>query len=99
MSVDSVLAAMADPTRRSILEKLHRKGEMSVGDIAKGMKVSRPAVSQHLSVLRGAGLVREQKEATRRLYSVEFRGVLELRRYLDDMWSRAMQEMARVARD
>jgi DNA-binding transcriptional ArsR family regulator len=84
-----VLHALADPTRRAILERL-RKESLSVGDIAVGLPVSRPAVSQHLRVLEGAGLVRVRREATRHVYSVELRGIVELRKYLDSLWDEAL---------
>jgi DNA-binding transcriptional ArsR family regulator len=84
-----VLHALADPTRRTILERL-RKESLSVGDIAVGLPVSRPAVSQHLRVLEGAGLVRVRREATRHVYSVELRGIVELRKYLDSLWDEAL---------
>jgi DNA-binding transcriptional ArsR family regulator len=84
-----VLHALADPTRRAILERL-RQAPRSVGEIADGLPVTRPAVSQHLRVLEGAGLVRARQEATRRVYSVELRGIVELRRYLDAFWDEAL---------
>jgi DNA-binding transcriptional ArsR family regulator len=84
-----VLYALADPTRRAILDRL-RKEPLSVGDIAAGLPVSRPAVSQHLRVLEGAGLVQVRREATRRVYSIEVRGIVELRRYLDSLWDEAL---------
>jgi DNA-binding transcriptional ArsR family regulator len=69
-----------------------------VGELAKGLHVSRPAVSQHLKVLETAGLVRVREEGTRRIYSVETRGLVELRRYLDDFWDDALAAFAREAR-
>jgi DNA-binding transcriptional ArsR family regulator len=86
MAYESALIALADPTRRSILERL-RAGPVSVGDLAKGLPISRPAVSQHLKVLKRAQLVRERRLGTRRLYSVEPRGLEDLRRYLESFWS------------
>ena len=85
MAYQSALAALADPTRREILERL-RSGPQAVGKLAEGLPVSRPAVSQHLRVLREAGLVSEQRQGTRRLYGVEVRGLVELRRYLEGFW-------------
>jgi DNA-binding transcriptional ArsR family regulator len=90
MTYDSVLAALADPTRRAILERL-REQPASVGRIADTMPVSRPAVSQHLRVLKRAGLVREKAEGTRRVYRVEPRGLVELKRYLDSMWDSVLE--------
>jgi DNA-binding transcriptional ArsR family regulator len=82
-------AALADPTRRSIFERL-RSGPRSVGELADGLPVTRPAVSQHLRALREAGLVSERREGTRRLYRVEPAGVDALRSYFDAFWSDAL---------
>ena len=95
----AVLTALADPTRRSVLEAL-RKRPLAVGEIADRLPISRPAVSQHLRVLEGAQLVRVEKAGTRRLYSAEPRGLLELQRYLQTYWGdalRALQGAARAA--
>lgn len=86
MAYQSALQALADPTRRAVFERL-RDGPLPVGELAAGLPVTRPAVSQHLKVLRNAGLVREQKMGTRRIYSVEVDGLVELRRYLDTLWT------------
>jgi len=85
MTYQAVLHALSDPTRREILERL-RSGASPVGELARHLPVSRPAVSQHLKVLKGAGLVKERAEGTRRVYSVELRGLVALRRYLDHFW-------------
>ena len=85
MAYERAIAALADPTRRQVLERL-RRGPQSVGNLALGLEVSRPAVSQHLKVLEGAGLVSARAEGTRRIYRVEIRGLQELRRYLDAFW-------------
>ena len=90
MSYQEALQALADPTRRTILEQL-RRGPSAVGRLADKVPVSRPAVSQHLRVLKGAGLVRERQEGTRRVYSVELQGLVELRRYLDGFWEDVLQ--------
>jgi len=84
-----VLDALGDPTRRAILEVLEG-GARPVGEIARGLPVSRPAVSQHLRVLKEAGLVRDRKEGTRRLYSVEAEGLRALREYLERYWDVAL---------
>jgi DNA-binding transcriptional ArsR family regulator len=89
MAYDSALAALADPTRRRVFESL-RGGAKSVGRIAQTMPVSRPAVSQHLRVLKDAGLVREEQDGTRRLYSIDPRGLGPLRRWLDQFWDEAL---------
>jgi DNA-binding transcriptional ArsR family regulator len=81
--------ALADPTRRRVFEAL-RSGAKPVGRIAAGMPVSRPAVSQHLRVLREAGLVREEQDGTRRLYSIDPKGLGPLRRWLDQFWDEAL---------
>lgn len=82
MTYQDTFLALADPTRRSIFERL-RGGALAVGEIARGFPVSRPAVSQHLRVLKEAGLVREQRAGNRRLYSVSPDGLLQLQRYLE----------------
>ncbi len=82
MSYASVLLALADPTRRTILRRL-RRGPRTVQDIADGMPVSRPAVSQHLQVLKGAGLVRSRADGTRRIYTLDERGFAALRAWLE----------------
>jgi DNA-binding transcriptional ArsR family regulator len=79
------LMALADPTRRRVLERL-RSGPRSVGEVASGLPVSRPAVSQHLRVLKEARLVRERREGTRRVYSVDLAGLEALRGYIDEFW-------------
>jgi DNA-binding transcriptional ArsR family regulator len=80
-----VLDALGDPTRRRMLELL-RGGERAVGAIAADLPVSRPAVSQHLRVLKGAGLVTERREGTRHLYSIDATGISALRAYLESFW-------------
>ena len=82
-------AALADPTRRAVFEHL-RQGPRPVGDIARALPVSRPAVSQHLRVLKEAGLVTERKEGTRRLYRIDPDGLAALRDYFDDFWNEAL---------
>jgi DNA-binding transcriptional ArsR family regulator len=79
-------AALSDPTRRAVFERL-QGGPVSVGEIAAGLPVSRPAVSQHLKVLKEAGLVRIEAVGTRRLYEVDPQGLGELRTWLDRFWS------------
>jgi DNA-binding transcriptional ArsR family regulator len=82
-------AALADPTRRDIFERLARR-PISVGELAQQVPVSRPAVSQHLKVLKEAGLVVDHQEGTRRVYQVDRRGVEAMRRYLDRFWDSAL---------
>jgi DNA-binding transcriptional ArsR family regulator len=81
--------ALGDPTRRAIFEQL-RSGARSVGEIAAELPVSRPAVSQHLRVLKEAGLVTERRNGTRRLYRLNPDGLDELRRYVEDYWTDAL---------
>jgi DNA-binding transcriptional ArsR family regulator len=77
--------ALGDPTRRAIFERL-AAGPKPVGELAKELPVSRPAVSQHLRVLRDAGLVSERPDGTRRIYRVDPTGVGALRAYFDGFW-------------
>jgi DNA-binding transcriptional ArsR family regulator len=83
------LTALGDPTRRAIFEQL-RAGPRSVGELAESLPVSRPAVSQHLQVLRAAGLVSDRKDGTRRLYRVAPEGVAELRDYVNGFWDEVL---------
>src|SRR3954469_19231624 len=98
MSYQSVLTALGDPTRRAVLERL-RGGALPVGAIAETLPVSRPAVSKHLAVLEGAGLVRHIRVGTRSLYSIDTRGLEELRQYLDGFWTDVLTSFARAASD
>ena len=90
MAYDSVLAALADPTRRRVFEQL-RRGPRSVGDLADDLPVSRPAVSQHLKVLREAGLVADRAEGTKRVYYIDPHGLGPLRAWLDRFWDDALE--------
>ena len=92
-----VLAALGDPTRRQIFESL-KTGPRSVGELADGLPVSRPAVSQHLRVLKEAGLVSDRKEGTRRLYRIDPGGLAGLRDYFDSFWGDALERFADEAR-
>ena len=89
MAYGKALQALADPTRRQIFERL-QNGPTSVGTLAEALPISRPAVSQHLKILKNAGLVSERREGVRRIYGVEIRGLVELRRYLDKFWDVAL---------
>ena len=91
-----VAAALADPMRQKILEKL-RAGPRPVGEIAAGMTISRPAVSQHLKVLKDSGLVAETRRGTRHYFAIAPEGIGELRAYLDLLWSDALAAFARHA--
>ena len=89
MAYDSALAALADPTRRRVFERL-KKGPRAVSEVARGLPVSRPAVSQHLKALKEAGLVADRPEGTRRVYFIDPHGLGELRRWLDQFWDDAL---------
>jgi len=86
-------AALADPTRRQVFERLG-VGPASVGDIASGLPVSRPAVSQHLKVLKDAGLVTDRPEGTRRVYQIDPQGLGAIRAWLDQFWAVALDAYA-----
>lgn len=88
--------ALGDPTRRAVLERL-RGGARSVGEIAEHLPVSRPAVSQHLRVLKQAGLVRDRRDGTRRLYRIDPEGLELLRSYVDGMWDRVLADFKAAA--
>lgn len=83
------MSALADPTRRRVFERL-KSGPQPVGRIARGLPVSRPAVSQHLKVLKDAGLVADEAEGTRRVYYIDPEGLGELRKWLDQFWDQAL---------
>ena len=90
MAYGMALAVLADPTRRKVFERL-RSGPHPVNVLAAGLPVSRPAVSQHLKVLKQAGLVEERSEGVRRIYSVRREGLAELRNWLDSFWGDALE--------
>ena len=83
------MSALGDPTRRAIFERL-ADGPLPVGEIARGLPVSRPAVSQHLKVLKDAGLVVARPDGNRRIYQADPEGLAELRSYLEQFWSKAL---------
>jgi DNA-binding transcriptional ArsR family regulator len=93
---DAVFDALGDPTRRAILDRL-RDGPKPVVEIAQGLPVGRPAVSQHLKVLKQAGLVTDRPEGTRRIYGVDADGMASLRDYAQSFWSAALTRYARAA--
>jgi DNA-binding transcriptional ArsR family regulator len=90
--------ALGDPTRRAILERL-RGGTKAVGELADGLPVSRPAVSQHLRVLEAAGLVSARREGTRRLYRLDPGGLDEVRAALDRFWTDALAAFMAAAEE
>ncbi len=89
-----VLAALADPSRRKIFEQL-AKQPRSVGDIAHRLPISRPAVSQHLQVLKEAGLVSDRAEGTRRVYQIDPKGLGPIRAWLDQFWDQQLEAFRR----
>jgi DNA-binding transcriptional ArsR family regulator len=93
MAYGSALAALSDPRRRQVFERV-LEAPRSVNEIAKAMPISRPAVSQHLRVLRDAGLVHEVRAGTRRIYSADAKTLGELRAAIDEMWRAALGEFA-----
>ena len=93
---ERVLDALGDPTRRAVLKRL-RGGGRSVGEIADGMEVSRPAVSQHLKILMTARLVTVHAVGTRRVYTVDARGIEALRGWLDGFWNEALMAFKEAA--
>lgn len=96
MAYDMAFAALADPSRRHVFEQL-RRGPMPVGELARHLPVSRPAVSQHLKVLKEAGLVTDRAEGTRRVYSIDPNGLASLRIWLDGFWDEALAAFAAEA--
>ena len=89
VSYGTVLTALADPTRRSILEQL-RFGEQPAGELGRGLPITQPAVSKHLRVLREAGLVRERRSGTQRIYAIEPTALHELQAWIEGFWSDAL---------
>ncbi len=94
--MDAALRALADPQRRRIL-RLIRAREVPAGEIARAFTISRPAVSQHLAVLRGAGLVHERRDGTKRLYRARPEGAAELRAWLETFWDDRLDRLREAA--
>jgi len=92
-NINAAIVALADPTRRQIFERVAARSG-SVGVIAKGLPVSRPAVSQHLKVLKEAGLVEDRADGTKRIYSIDPHGLGPLRAWLDQFWDEALASYA-----
>ena len=86
---NAAFAALSDPARRRVLERL-AEGPRAVGEIAEGLPVSRPAVSQHLKVLKEAGLVSDRQEGARRIYAIDPKGLGAMRAWLDQFWDTAL---------
>ncbi|HSQ31522.1 MAG TPA: metalloregulator ArsR/SmtB family transcription factor [Gemmatimonadaceae bacterium] len=89
------LDALGDPTRRAIVDRLLKRGPMAVGELARDFPISRPAISQHLAVLKGAKLVTDRAEGTRRLYELDPAGFDALHEYFDQFWSQALSAFKR----
>jgi DNA-binding transcriptional ArsR family regulator len=92
---DVALRAIAEPRRRAILQLVARD-ELAAGEIAAAFDITRTAVSQHLTVLKAAGLLSERRDGTRRLYRARAEGLAGLREFLDDMWSGALDTARRI---
>jgi DNA-binding transcriptional ArsR family regulator len=86
---NAAFAALSDPTRRQVLERL-AEGPRAVGELAQGLPVSRPAVSQHLKVLKQAGLVSDRQEGAKRIYAIDPNGLGAMRAWLDQFWDVAL---------
>jgi DNA-binding transcriptional ArsR family regulator len=93
--VDSVIQAIAEPNRRSILQ-IVAKQELSAGEIATHFSISRPAVSQHLTVLKEAGLLLERREGTSRYYRTRPEGLRELKDFLESFWDEKLLKLKKV---
>jgi DNA-binding transcriptional ArsR family regulator len=96
MAYASALTALSDPTRRAVFERL-RAGPASVQQIADGLPVSRPAVSQHLKALREAGLVRDEPRGSARIYSIHTPGLRALRDWVESFWDEALDNFKTYA--
>lgn len=92
MAYDTALAVLADPTRRAVMERL-AKAPCSAGELSGDFKVSRPAVSQHLRVLRESGFVTVARQGTRRVYSARPEALGELRAYLEGLWDDILAQL------
>ena len=95
-NIESCLVALADPTRRRIFEKISRRPS-AVGDLARAMPISRPAVSQHLKILSVAGLVKAEARGTSRIYRMDRPGIVVLRNYFDQFWNQALADFKAAA--
>lgn len=96
MGYQATLVILADPTRQTLVERL-REGPLPVGELAAGLRVSRPAVSKHLRLMKAAGVVRMTEDGTRNLYELDLRKLDEVRRYLDGFWDTSLRRFKRSA--
>lgn len=94
--MEAAIRALAEPRRRRILQ-LVRDGELTAGEIADEFEVTRPAISQHLTVLKRAGLVAERRDGTRRLYRARVEGLAGLREFLDEYWGEGLERLRLAA--
>jgi DNA-binding transcriptional ArsR family regulator len=94
--MEEAIRAIAEPNRRRILQLVSSR-ELSAGEIAERFEISRPAVSQHLTVLRGAGLLSERRDGTRRLYSLRPEGFDDLRSFLEAFWDQGLERLKQAA--
>jgi DNA-binding transcriptional ArsR family regulator len=94
--METAIRALAAPRRRRILE-LVRDGELTAGEIASAFEVTRPAVSQHLAVLRHAGLLEERREGTRRLYRARAEGLADVREFIETFWEGRLERLRLAA--
>jgi DNA-binding transcriptional ArsR family regulator len=94
--VEAAIRALAEPRRRKILE-LVRDGELTAGEIASAFDVTRPAVSQHLTVLKHAGLLAERREGTRRLYRARAEGLADVREFIETFWDGRLERLRLAA--
>jgi len=95
-NASAAFTALSDPTRRTVFERL-ADGPLSVAELSRGLPVSRPAVSQHLRVLKDAGLVYARAQGTRQLYQIDPEGIDNVRRYFDQFWGRALAAFKETA--
>lgn len=98
MNLDPIFFALSDPTRRQVLESI-RLNPQAVGQIADGLPVTRPAVSQHLKILKEANLVAETRKGTRNIYAVDPQGIALLRDYFNDYWGIALDRFQSFAEE
>ena len=96
--MDTAFKAIAEPRRRAIL-RLVRDDERTAGEIAERFEVTRPAISQHLRVLKEAGLVTERRDGTRRYYRAHLNGLRDLRRFLDEFWGQSLGRLKAAAEE
>ncbi|MFI5960273.1 ArsR/SmtB family transcription factor [Cryptosporangium sp. NPDC051539] len=95
-NASAMLTALGDPSRQAILDRL-ATGPLAVGQLAEALPISRPAVSQHLKVLKDVGLIFDRQEGTRRVYHVDPEALAHLRRHIDGFWERSLAAFARRA--